>query len=257
MKKNLTTLFKVAAIMLLQTFSAFSQSHLQDVVYMKDGSTYRGIIRQQNSNDLKIEIAGGSLIVLSKQNIDSIKNENLPVSDGFTFRQKEFGYFNITEIGIPVGTAQVYDNWYSTSEKLVGGFAAQSIQGYRFYSHYMVGAGAAIDLIQHPMLQPFIDLRYELSKGRATPFAYADWGYNFDLSKTQSDTWQKTDYTGGTMWAAGAGMRFNFKSSGAFLFDVGYKYAVREEQMTYPGADYSILNHYDLRRLIIRMGLAF
>jgi len=168
-----------------------------------------------------------------------------------------FGYFNITEIGTPVGTAPVYDYWYSSGEKLVAGFTAQTIQGVRFNSHYLAGAGIGIDLIQHPMLQPFVDLRYELLKGRATPFGYADWGYNFDLSKTIDNGYQKTEYSGGTMWALGTGMRFNFKNTGAFLFDVGYKFSVRNEEVTYVDGNSSMRSEYNLRRMVIRMGLAF
>ena len=57
-------------------------------------------------------------------------------------------------------------------------------------------------VFQHPMLQTYLDLRYELLKGKATPFVYGDWGYNFDLSKDQNDEYQNTEYQGGTMWAS-------------------------------------------------------
>jgi hypothetical protein len=259
MKKHLSSLMISVAICMSEIISVSAQSHLQDVVYTKDGNIYRGLIKTDNSNDVKIEIAGGSVFVLSKLNIDSVRKEDKPVFDGYSFQQKKFGYFNITEIGVPIGTTPVYDYWYSYSAdtKLTAGFTAQTIQGYRFYSHYLVGAGAAIDLIQHPMFQPFADIRYELLKGRATPFVFGDWGYNFDLSKNQNDEYQKTEYRGGTMCAAGIGMRFNFKSAGAFLLDAGYKYSVMREQVTYVDGYSSMLTQYDLRRMVIRMGLSF
>jgi hypothetical protein len=257
MRKNFLILLMIVSIILVQNISSSAQSHLQDVVYMNDGSIYKGVIKQESLTVVKIAIAGGSEFVLSKQNIDSIRKENHPVFDGFSFQQKKFGYFSVTEIGVPIGTSPVYTYWYATEEKLTGGFTAQTVQGYRFYTHYLAGAGLAIDLIQHPMLQPFLDLRYELLKGRATPFAYADWGHNIDLSKDQNDDYQKTEYKGGSMWAAGVGMRFNFKSTGAFLFDIGYKYSVRQEEVTYTEGTSSLLTQYDLRRMVIRMGLSF
>src|SRR6185295_9937 len=200
---------------------------------------------------------GGSVFILARQNIDSVRKENQPVCDGFSFQQKKFGYFNITEIGVAIGSSTVYDYWYPNEQELSAGFTAQTIQGYRFYSHCLAGAGIAIDLIQHAMIQPFGDVLYELLKGRATPFAYADFGYNFDLAKDRDDGYQKTEYNGGMMWGIGAGMRFNFKSTGAFLFDVGYKFSERKEYVTYVDGYSSTLTQYDLRRMVIRMGLSF
>ena len=258
MKKNILILVTFSIFLFPSSYSS-GQSHLQDVVYLKDGSIYRGIIKQESMTQVKIAIAGGSLIVLAKQNIDSVRTENLPVFDGFSFRQKKFGYFNVTEIGVPVGTAPVYDYWssYSNDVKMTAGFTAQTIHGYRFYTHFLAGAGLAIDLIQHPMLQPFADIRYEMLKGRATPFAYGDVGYNFDLAKDQSNDYQTTEYSGGKTWGIGIGMRFNFKSSGAFLFDTGYKFSIRNEDVNYVDGNSSIRTQYDLQRMVIRMGLSF
>ncbi|MEQ8241695.1 MAG: hypothetical protein RIA69_20950 [Cyclobacteriaceae bacterium] len=38
-------------ILSLSTLSLFSQSNYQDVVYLKDGSIYRGIIKEQIPNE--------------------------------------------------------------------------------------------------------------------------------------------------------------------------------------------------------------
>jgi hypothetical protein len=245
-------------LMVLRAPCVLSQDHLQDVVFTHNGSIYRGIIKEKNTEEIKIEITGGTVFVLSKQSIDSVRTENQVIADGFIFRQKAFGYFSITQTGIAIGQAST-DNyyWYAPAEKLNSGFTAQTIHGIRFYSHYLAGAGIGIDLMQHAMLQSFIDLRYEVMKGIVTPFAFADAGYNFDLSKTQDYGYQVTRFSGGPMWAAGAGMRFNFKNAGAFLIDAGFRYTRREEDTVFPDYGSSTKTLYNLRRAVICMGLAF
>ena len=52
-------------------------------------------------------------------------------------------------------------------------------------------------------------------------------------------------------------MRFNFENAGAFIFDVGYKLSERQEHITYVDGNSDIVSKYALRRIVIRMGLAF
>ena len=257
MKKIFPLLLMITFPILFNSIPSIAQTNLQDVVYMKDGSIYRGIIKEQTLNRVKIQITGGSVFVLTKTDIDTILQQTKVSFGGTTFHQKTFGYFNITEVGASTGTVQENTYWYSNNTKISGGFTAQTIHGYRFHSHYLAGAGVDIDLVQHPMLQFFADARYELLKGRTTPFTYANLGYNFDLASDLDDGYQKTEYSGGATWGIGAGMRFNFENAGAFLFDVGYKLAERQEHITYIDGNSDILTKYSLRRIVIRMGLAF
>lgn len=264
MKKNFPLLpiitfilLMIAFVILVNSVPSKAQTNLQDVIYMKDGSIYRGVIREQGLNIVKIQITGGSVFVLTRPDIDTILLQAKVSFNGATFRQKSFGYFNITEIGVPVGTMQDYSYWYSNNSKIAGGFTAQTIHGYRFYSHFLGGTGVALDLIQHPMVQLFADARYEMLKGRATPFVYADLGYNFDVTSDLDDGYMKTTYSGGVTWGAGGGMRFNFENVGAFLFDVGYKLVERQEHITYVDDNSDIITQYSLQRIVIRIGLAF
>ncbi len=61
---------------------------------MKDGSIYRGVIKEQTDSRVKIQITGGSVFVLTRPDIDTLVQETKVAFNGTTFRQKAFGYFN-------------------------------------------------------------------------------------------------------------------------------------------------------------------
>ena len=237
-------------------YTSYSQSLLQDVVYLKDGSIYRGIIKEQNDEAAKIEIAGGSLIVISRDKINYITSETVVTSDGMIFQQRRSGYFNITTLGIPVGTRDPYDYYYTGTNEITVGFSAQSIHGYRFCSSFLAGAGLGLDIIAHPMMRMFTEFRYEPLKNQVTPFCYLNSGYAIDLANEPESEFQETKYKGGFAWGTGAGMRFNFRSHGALLFSVGYKSNVRSEHTFYEGST-DILEKFTSNRIAIDIGLAF
>ena len=256
MKRNYFLLVGILALTLAHPYFSMAQTPVEDVVYLHDGSILRGTIKAQSSNELKIEIAGGSLFALQTSNIDSVVFDVKTSPTEYSYNHPTKGYFNITQVGVPLGSTTTFD-WYSSYSKIAGGFAAQTINGYRFSPHLMAGGGVAINIVNHAMLQFFADGRYELLKRKATPYAYADVGYNIDLTADLDNGYEQTTYAGGLTWGVGTGVRFNFKHGGAFLFDVGYKLIQRKEQTTYPEGGSAILTQYSLNRLAIMIGLAF
>ncbi|MFI5136071.1 MAG: hypothetical protein ACHQD9_09485 [Chitinophagales bacterium] len=241
------------AFLFLFCIQAFSQSHLQDVIQLKDGSIYRGLIKEESKDEIKLE-TGGNLIVIQRANVDTVYFKTETASRDYIFRQKQFGYFNVTTIGDAVGSkpADIYGNGGGTAN----GISAQTVHGYRFYSHYMAGAGAGVDVVGNPMLQFYADARYEPLKSQFTPYVFADLGYGIDLRGDDSTWYQKTSYSGGMMWGLGAGMRYNFKGVGAFVFDTEYKVMRRDEHISQYGSE-TFLNEYSLQRIVFRIGLAF
>lgn len=70
------------ALMALALFAvgmtAASAENLQDVVYLKNGSVIRGIIIEQvPSESIKIQIAGGSVLVLKTDEVSKITKEGI------------------------------------------------------------------------------------------------------------------------------------------------------------------------------------
>lgn len=244
---------------------ALAQSGVQDIIYLKDGSMFRGIIKEQYPDSLvKIEIAGGNVIAIDAAELDyidyKVKNTarlSAPVQKEAAPVRKDHGYFNATEMGVLPGVKYNYDYYYGSqyAETSVG-FTVQTIHGYRFNPHLLAGAGLAIDIIQQPMGQLFADVRWEILKRKATPFVFGDAGYGIPLSKGINDDNTQTTNKGGITAGAGVGMRINFRDEGAFLMEVGFKMDKRSEHIV---SDWwgDKTNKYTYNRLAIRFGLAF
>src|SRR4026208_1492454 len=65
-------LLMIAFVILVNSIPSKAQTNLQDVVYMKDGSIFRGVIKEESQEMVKIQISGGSVFVLTKPEIDTI-----------------------------------------------------------------------------------------------------------------------------------------------------------------------------------------
>jgi hypothetical protein len=240
-------------LLISQVLSA--QTTLQDVVKLNDGSIYRGLITERSADALKLETEGGNLFVIPCTEIDSTyvaRPKNIKTCQ---FHQKSSGYFSVTSLGVPIGTQQE-DYFYYNTGKVVAGFTAQTVHGYRFFDRLLAGAGCGIEIVQDPMLQLFADARYELLKLQYTPYVVADAGYGINLRSDVSATWQTSEFGGGFMWGIGAGMRFNFIQAGAIVFDAQYRVSRRTEEISFPETG-AFVNQYTLRRIVLKLGLAF
>ncbi len=241
---------------------SLAQSPGQDVLYLKDGSVLRGIIVAQYPDSLiKLRIDGGSIFAISTGQIIDIEykseSHQVAIAD-IQDKDKVSGYFNITETGVLPGANYNYDYYYgSPSAATSVGFTIQTIHGYRFNKHLLAGAGLAMDIIQYPMGQLFADGRYEILKGKATPFIYIDGGYGIPLNKGHHEVNSEVSYRGGITAGGGVGMRVNFRQEGAFILEAGYKMEKSSEYVRYDAWGTDQTNYYTFSRLAIRVGLAF
>ncbi|HYV93160.1 MAG TPA: hypothetical protein VE978_15400 [Chitinophagales bacterium] len=101
-----------------------------------------------------------------------------------------------------------------------GGVSFFSVHGYRFNNRLMPGAGTSFDLTQWHFLDFFGQVRYDLIKGRTTPFVYGDCGIGIPIGGYLKEKYEEHS---GNMWAAGIGMRFFFRKSGSLIFSSGIK----------------------------------
>ncbi len=64
------------ALLLIVSIGAIAQSNMEDVVYLKNGSSYRGLIVEQILGEsIKIQIAGGSVIAFPVADVYKITKE--------------------------------------------------------------------------------------------------------------------------------------------------------------------------------------
>ncbi len=264
MKKNLLLLLCcgfVSPLLPLKTVSA--QNVYEDVMYLKDGSMFRGSIKEQIPDSMvKIEIVGGNLITITSKQLDHIEYgkagaSRKPFQSADTIQEaKKQGYFNITEFGLMPGTNYSYD-YYGYNNQSPVGINIHSINGYRFNPHLLIGGGVGLNLIQQAMMELYADARWEVLNRKATPYAYADAGYGFALTQKQEDIYSSISFKGGFSWSTGIGMRFNFHRDGAFLVSAGYKMMKRSEHVTSDWTPYETDREYTYNRVTMMVGLAF
>ncbi len=242
---------------------ALAQRDINDIIYLKNGTVLKGkLIEQVPDSIVKIEIAGGSVFVVTMAELDYIayrqKTEPSQVQavNAESSSRKSKGYCSVSQIGLLPGSGNSYDYyWYSSSPSV--GVTVQTIHGYRFNPHILAGAGLAIDIIDNLIGQLFIDGRYEILNKKATPFVFGDFGYGLPFDGKYTDESVSISYKGGITAGGGIGMRMNFRNEGAFVVEVGYKMEKYSQYYDYVNWGDDVTNKYTYNRMAIRMGLAF
>ena len=244
-----------------------AQKNSQDVIYLKSTSVIRGRIIQPATDSLvKIELAGGSIFVFSKQDIDSIKKENryknkLKGLEQPYFR-KESGYRNITEASLLYGAKSVNNSgyYYSNNRDDVG-ISLHTVNGYQFDYYIFMGAGVGVDRFityQQTFSPLYLRLASEFLQKKVTPYIYADVGYSLMWKEHSGDGITYTKSQGGLYINAGGGIRIYTLSRASVLVSAGYKYNNSETDWKYTGNDYyfyTIKRTY--HRLVINLGVTF
>ena len=202
---------------------AIAQSHLEDVVYLENGSVYRGtLLTNYPDSTVAIQILGGSIIVTPRSTVTAIKKE--PAFDPFQtiYTPRDTGYTILGSIGLLMGS----DSW-----GYAGGVVVDMINGYHFSERVQAGLGLTIEASDNFYLSIYLDGRWNFRSGKNTPFVYGDFGLHTPL--IDKDASWVTDYDPGITGGAGIGIRLNStKKQTGFIMSLGYKlsrYSISEE----------------------------
>ena len=195
----------VAAYILIMV-AAKSQSR-EDVMYLKNGSIIRGrIIENVSGVQTSIELLGRNILVFPDSLVKMILMDQKILPN------------DRKNSASPVEMASTV-NFYGGSQNS-GGFTF--ITSYRFPFRLSIGAGLGIEWFEHQQIPFIADVRYSFIKGSWSPFVYGQSGYAIPLSGKEDGN--MSEYHGGILAGAGAGMRFNFSKRNALVFNVGYRY---------------------------------
>ena len=250
--KNHITLYSFIFILcfLFSFHSVSAQTNTQDVIFLKDGSIYRGQISGTTTDgSIKLLTSDNNLIVFNKAQIDSMKQEKAKGVTLSKFTPKSKGYFNITNVGLMAGENGA-------------GALFETVNGYRFCHLLEVGGGLGIEYTNVVLMPLYLSVRSDLLKGKTTPFVHLDCGYNFYVGSRNNYNYyyndlslQKYSYRGGLNASGGVGVKINTRSDCAFVISWAYKF----EHWSY---DYSYLEnntHYDYnyQRMVLKLGLEF
>jgi hypothetical protein len=182
----------------------------EDIIYMHNGSILRGKVTENTpGTQVTIEIAGRNRIVVPDSSVKIIlMDQQIP------FRDREN---NASPVEMAASVS-----FFGGSENSAG---CSFITSYRFPFRLSTGVGIGNEWFDHQQIPFIADIKYSFLKGSWSPYVYAQTGYAIPLStEPEGDNWYHTEYYGGVLAGAGAGMRFDFSNRNALIFNIGYRY---------------------------------
>ena len=244
-----TILKSIVVMLAFLPFSSMAQNGMQDVIYLKDGSIYKGTIIETVPNEsYKIQSEGGNVYAVTITEVEKITKEELKYyqrgfgfgmygnmrgwrNDSIRYQPRERGYFNEVQVLI---------------ENVQGG--VRIVNGYKFNRFAYLGIGIGFDRVFSNPFNPRINglEKKELAgtylplylfhagdgptRGRFTPFYAVEAGYAMVFNGFDDEARNVDDYgnrlQGGII--AGAGIGFKVRSARhrghlSVLFNVNYK----------------------------------
>ena len=236
----------VVVMLAFLPFYSVAQSGMQDVIYLKDGSIYKGVIIETVPNvSYKIQSRDGNVYAMQLTEVEKItKEENKQYRTYGAYGHK--GWRNDSIIRYEPRQKGYFNEVQVIIENVQGG--VRMVNGYKFNRFAYLGIGFGID---HVFANPFNNKVNGLekkalagtylplylyhagdgpSKGRFTPFYAVEAGYAMVFKGHRGMAKNVDDYgnrlEGGVI--AGAGLGFKLRSPkhrGHFsiLFNVNYK----------------------------------
>lgn len=235
------------AVFLFPAASLFAQDsdrepespELEDVIYLEDGSVFRGTIVEQNDEVIRIKSTNRNIYVVAAENIKEIRREPIPTE----FHYPNPGYYNRTGVDLLAGSGTTTPNFYT-------------VNGYRFHPQFAIGFGVGLTPYNDPLaLVPvFLDVQVGLTKRSVMPFLFLQAGHNFTID---TDDHQNVEsHRGGRTFTPGAGIQFNTSDGPGWYLMVGYTTdRASYSQRGWGGQD--IENDLTFRRTSFGIGLAF
>lgn len=243
-------LFICIIIILQGNIQVYAQKYTIDVISLKNGDIYKGIIiEQQDPEILRIETLCQNVMNFKMEDILSVSSEKFkPWSAAMpnTFGPK--GYLNITDFGMLIGTG-------NNSKNAI--FSISSFNGYGFSSKYVIGAGAGIELFETLMLPLNIETRWVMTDSKFSPFLSVKAGYSFALEDPESYWGESYNSTGGYLCGTGLGVLIWTNNRNAFELNIQYRYQDIKTIRTYEWSGETTTLTTKYNRLELRFGFLF
>ena len=237
MKQQIITL-----ILCIITFNTFAQKQNDDVLYLKNGSIYRGKIMEKTDQIIKLETYDRNVFVVQLSDIQEIKQEESLKKPVTLYKQK--GYVHYTELG-PLAGSNRASNGVTTSA-----FSFQTVNGYKFNQYLFTGIGIGADLYAVQTFIPIVlSIRGDLTKrGSKIPFYFVEGGYSLNATSNDVDG---IKYQGGNTLAVGLGLKILFQENTGFVIGAGYRF--QRSELLEKGK--TTIEDFD--RLTLRVGFSF
>jgi hypothetical protein len=232
----------ITLILCIITLNIFAQKQNDDVLYLKNGSVYRGKIVEKNEQTVKLETYEKNIYAVQTADIQEIKSEESLKKPVILYKKK--GYVHYTELG-PLAGSNRASNGVTTSA-----FSFQTVNGYKFNQYLFTGIGVGADLYAVQTFVPIVlSVRGDFTKrGNKIPFYFVEGGYSINATSNDVDG---IKYKGGNTFAAGVGLKILFNENTGFVIGAGYRFQ-RSELV-----EKTKTTIEDFDRLTLRIGFSF
>ena len=232
----------LALILCIITLNTFAQKQNDDVLYLKNGSIYRGKITEKTDQLIKLETYDRNVFSVQLSDIQEIKQEESLKKPATLYKEK--GYVHYTELG-PLAGSNRASNGVTTSA-----FSFQTTNGYKFNQFLFTGIGIGADLYAVQTFIPIVlSIRGDLTKkGTKIPFYFVEGGYSLNATSNDVDG---IKYQGGNTLAIGLGLKILFQENTGFVIGAGYRF--QRSELLEKGK--TAIEDFD--RLTLRIGFSF
>lgn len=256
---SLTIYFKRVLIVMLSLLCYLSSSaqSMDDIVYLKDGSIYRGEIIEENDAYLYMVIVDGQTIGVPQ---GEIRRTRTMQADRYLFHKggryhKKKGIFWNVELGSNVFSEGVSDH-------------ASFLVGYRFNKRWSAAAGVGSELnttniagfqVETQFSSFFLYGRYYLADSRRRPYIYSRLGYG--KGPDTEEQFNSGRHSGGFQAQNGLGIHFSSRKSFRFIIGMGvHTQYTNGEQFFLDDFGSEIKVEYDnfwLNHIVLKFGIEF
>ena len=224
-----------------------------EVIYLKDGSEYRGEVIAFDPEYIKIKTRGGHELVFYRKDIKKVVQE--PVQSTMRTRKpyefKEQGIYKAIFASFTGGTAA----WNDDFAKGVG---LKGVVGYQW--NRMLGTGLGLGLetynpTQGEILYPvFVELRGYFNESNASFYYTFAGGYSFAIPNEEAGI---SDAKGGLLFHPAIGLRLGGSANANFTIDIGMQ--LQKARFTRPDFNWGGTKEYKMyyQRIAVRLGMLF
>jgi len=246
--RKISVIKVIFTLMFLISFSTiFGQKNKEDVIYLKDGSIIRGsIIEYISGKHVKIETRDKNIWVFNQNKIDKISLETR--SSKIENNTNISGYFNLTDMGLLVGTGN--------NDKSAP-FSINMLNGYRYNQNLTIGLGTGIEFFSTPVIPIYFDTRYTFFNNEFSPFIYLKAGYSLQIGENSNYYHENTSTKGGQIYGAGIGLKINLGKRSDLVVSMGYRHQKLNYSYYEEWTEDEIDRFEKFNRFAIRVGFAF
>jgi len=214
MKKYLMLL----SFSLFITVISFGQNNYQDIVYLKNGDTIRGVIIEHVPNkSIKIKTEDKGVLVYQMDEVEKLTKEPIQAEGGISSGELDLKsiYRGIIELGYQIGVGD-----YGTNR-----LKLDLINSYQINSYFSLGFGIGLRYyFEEEALIPFFAyFRSNFMDNKTSPYFSLGIGYSLNASR---------DFEGGG-FILNSTIGISFKISERAVMNVGIGYEMQKMEIDY------------------------